>query len=246
MNLSTALPSPDVTALHPPVTICILCYGNYPDLARRLLESLIQHTRFQAYRLRLGLNAISDATSAVVDRLLPHLPVETVIRSETNLYKLPMMRRLFYDSPLETDWTIWFDDDSYVWRSDWLAMLHCQSRLHPEVAMWGQKLFVRGDDELRAFVSQSTWFTGVELLPDEDPKKCRLEFIAGGFWAVRTTCIHALHWPDPRLIHFGDDYLLGEALRQRGLAIGSASSGVAINQCPRRAPAETPRCSALR
>jgi hypothetical protein len=233
-------------ALQPPVTVCVLCYGDYAALSHRLLDSLRQFTPPGAIRLRVGLNAVSEASRAAIEDLLPALQPELVICSETNLYKLPMMRHLLYDRPIETQWVVWFDDDSYVFRRDWLSMLSCESRLRPEVDMWGKQLFVRGDEHLWHFIREASWFQGLEPLPDEQPGKCRLNFIAGGYWAIRTGCLRGLNWPDPRLMHFGDDYLLGEALRQMGCRIGQATSGIAINCSARRAPSDTPRSEALR
>ncbi|MDB6151581.1 MAG: hypothetical protein JWL90_34 [Chthoniobacteraceae bacterium] len=231
--------------LVPPVTICVLCYGDYPQLARRILESLLRHTPATAMRLRIGLNAVSRETIEVVDSMAPRLPVEFIVHSETNLYKLPMMRRLFHDRPIGTPWTIWFDDDSYVVRGDWLSMLACESQLQPGVGMWGKPLYTWGSEDCRQFIREAEWFKGLEPLDDNIPGRCRLNFIAGGFWAIRTTYIHQLGWPDRRLIHFGDDYMLGEAMRQIGARLGQASSGIAINQCSRRAPSHAPRCEVL-
>jgi GT2 family glycosyltransferase len=231
--------------LSPPVTVCVLCYGDHPDLARRILGSLRSFTEERAMRLRLGLNAVSDRTRAVVYELIAELEPEVLVDSKANLFKLPMMRRLFYDQPLATPWTIWFDDDSYVYRSDWLTTLFWHSQLRPDVDMWGKRLFVRVDKECRSFVREASWFRGLELTPDPQEGMYRMDFIAGGFWAIRTRCLHRVGWPEARLLHFGDDYMLGEALRQNGQIMGQCFSGVAIDRAVRRAPSDTPRCHVL-
>lgn len=231
--------------LVPPVTVCVLCYGDFPDLARRVLGSLLRFTPTGAIRLRFGLNAVSERTEAAIADLLPLLNPELLIQSSTNSYKVPMMRRLFHDRPLSTPWTIWFDDDSYVFRSDWLATLCYHSRLQPNVDMWGKRLFLRGDQRHLKFISDAPWFRDRELTVDDHPGRYRFHFLAGGFWAIRTACLHELNWPDTRLLHFGDDYLLGEALRQHGHTLGQSFSGVAIDQENRRAPANSPRCHVL-
>lgn len=235
-------PAPPLAA---PVTICALCYGHHPDLAERLLTSLWRHTTPESFQLRIAANAPSAATLRVFDRLLPRLSPRHVVVSEENLYKAPMMRRLLYDQPIETPWTLWFDDDSFVYRSDWLFMLECRSRQDPRVDMWGRKLFIRAGEAHRHFISEAPWYRNRDLSPDGRPGCYRLDFIGGGFWAIRTRWLTELNWPDPRLVHFGDDYMLGEALRQQGASIGNAFSGVAIGQAVRRAPANTPRTEAL-
>jgi hypothetical protein len=227
--------------LQPPLTICVLCYGDYAGLAERVLASLLDHAKRDAFRLRLGLNAVGAATDQVLEKLLPQFDVDQVVRSEVNLYKDPMLRRLIHDQPIATGWTIWFDDDSYVFRKDWLEMLCCQSTLKPAVDMWGQKCFVRAGDKHREFIRSAPWFRGLELADDDRPGGCRIHFIVGGFWAIRTAWLCRLNWPDPRLSHFAEDYMLGEAMRQHGALIGNAFSGIAINQAPRRVPAETSR-----
>src|SRR4029453_1593659 len=176
-------------ALELPVTVCVLCYGDYPELAQRVLESLYSCTPKGAIRLRLGLNAVSERTRAIVADLIPALAPEVVVDSEVNLFKLPMMRRLFDERPLTTGWTIWFDDDSFVFRSDWLTTLSWHSRLRPEVDMWGKWLFLRGDEKYREFVQEAPWYQGRELTQDSEPGMYRFDFIAGGFWAIRTTCL---------------------------------------------------------
>lgn len=244
--MSEIVPDDRVKPLTPPVTVCVLCYGDYPELADRVLGSLARNTPKSEIRLRIGLNAVSKETLEVVDHHLERLPVELRIESETNLFKARMMRRLFWERPWSTDWMIWFDDDSYVYRPDWLAVLSRESQLRPTVAMWGKRLFIRGDNEHRRFVREAPWYRGMELLSGGKPDTWQIHFIAGGYWAMRASWLRELHWPDSRLIHFGDDYMLGEALRQAGATMGSAISGVHVNGSKRRAPAGTPRCHVLR
>ena len=54
------------------------------------------------------------------------------------------------------------------------------------------------------------------------------------YWAVKAEVIRQLDWPDSRLVHFEDDYLLGEALHQNGYEIGRCESGVVIDCGARR------------
>ena len=228
-----------------PVTICVLLYGDHPNLAERAIGSIIRHTSSEAFRLRVGANAVSATTLKVIDYWARRKPFELSVSSHTNLYKAAMMRRPFFDAALNDEWTIWFDDDSYVFRQDWLAMLENESRLKPDVGMWGSKQFIRVGDDHCDFIREASWYRGIEPALDDQPKHWRLSFIAGGFWAIRSALLQLLNWPDPRLIHFGDDYMLGEALRQNGVSIGNAFSGVEINRERRRAPADTPRSCVL-
>jgi hypothetical protein len=107
--------------------------------------------------------------------------------------------------------------------------------------MWGHKCFIRGDDWTREFIASADWFRGVELETDDRPGNFRVSFGVGGFWALRTSWIYRLDWPDRRLVQFGEDFMLGEALRQSGGRVGHCHSGVIINDAKRRAPPEMPR-----
>jgi GT2 family glycosyltransferase len=229
--------------LLPPVTICVLCYGDHPVLARRILENLRRYTPPHDYKLRLGLNGVCEETREFVRQIAAFLPVELIIESPTNLYKVGMMRRLFCDAPLSTGWVIWFDDDSFPYRGDWLKMLALSSALEPEVDMWGKRLFIHAGDGHVQFIREAPWYRNLE--PIQQHGCYRLDFIAGGYWAIRTSLLRLLDWPDRRLIHFGDDYFLGEALRQSGAVLGQATSGVIINNAPRRAPSDAPRTAVL-
>ena len=73
-------------------TICCLLYGDYPKLAERLLSSLWRPAWVNTFELRVGLNNVSDATRAVVDRYHEIIVVE----GEAPYYKYPTMRKLFY------------------------------------------------------------------------------------------------------------------------------------------------------
>jgi len=42
-----------------------------------------------------------------------------IVESEENVFKYPMMHRLFNEPPVDTDWTIWFDDDSHATAGEW-------------------------------------------------------------------------------------------------------------------------------
>jgi len=224
-----------------PVTICVLCYGPYEALARRCLEALDRHTTPSLFRLRIGLNATCDATRSLVSEVLTRKPETVVHESDVNLFKVPMMHRLLNLPPIETGWVIWFDDDSYVTRPDWLHSLAAKMEAFPEIAMWGKAYSVEVSNSTANFAREAGWYRGLPLLPsDEQPDHYRFSFVEGGFWAIRTECLRVLKWPDLRLVHFHDDFMLGEALRQNDFRLGSFHHGVSITNAPRRAPNDAP------
>lgn len=225
-----------------PVTICVLFYGDFPELARRFFRSLHTHTPSGLYELRIGLNAVGETTKRLAGEAARHIPGTRIFESRENLFKCPMMRRLFFHPPITSRWAIWFDDDSYVTRGDWLAGLALHLEQFPEAAIFGKPLFVKpGPDTLR-FVQNASWYRGLPWLTRPHPSRGGVQpifkFVAGGFWAFRTEALRGLDWPDPRLIHNEEDYLLGEALRQNGFSMRPYTGGVAINRAARRGPSE--------
>ena len=106
-------------------TICVLFFGDYPDLAKRCLDSLRRLP--QGVRIRIGENQAGEATRKLVDEFVANRPVEMLQRHATNQCKYPVMRELFYSKPLETEYVCWMDDDSSITAGDtdkWLSAIH--------------------------------------------------------------------------------------------------------------------------
>jgi GT2 family glycosyltransferase len=224
-----------------PVTICVLCFGPYEPLARRCLAALERYTDSSVFRLRIGLNETCEATQSLVKELQTRKPETIVHKSDVNLFKVPMMRLLLTSPPVDTKWVIWFDDDSYVTRSDWLLSLAAKMEAFPEVSMWGKPYSVYVPARTADFARAAAWFRGLPLMPaTEKPDHYRFSFVEGGFWAIRTDYLRKLDWPDRRLIHYHNDFMLGEAMRQNSFRLGSFHHGVRITDAPRRSPKGVP------
>lgn len=221
-----------------PVTVCVLVYGDHPDLAGRFFERLVRHTPMELVRTRIGMNAVGAATRRIVDSFVEDHPGTWVVDSGENLFKNRMMRRLFHERPLETRWAIWFDDDSFVRRDDWLQSLAMRIEGSPGSSMLGRPAMVAPDRRVLRFVESAAWFRGKPFLRiGEDGGGSEwFTFVEGGFWAVRSDAVRMLDWPDPRLIHYLDDFIMGEALRQNDLTMVPHWSGVEISASPRRGP----------
>ena|SRR2546425_732438 len=96
----------------PKITICVLTYGDYPRLAERVLESIRCRCPRSEYRLVVGANSVGVETLRYIQSLETKGAIERLIVSPVNLYKCPMMRRMF--AGIESEFIWWFDDDSYV------------------------------------------------------------------------------------------------------------------------------------
>jgi GT2 family glycosyltransferase len=149
-----------------------------------------------------------------------------------------MMSKIFHTCQIETKWTLWFDDDSYPVRSDWLENLALAMEAFHDVDMFGSHMCIDVNDRLEDFLSCAKWYNQKPFVQYNGRKV--VDFIAGGFWALKTKWIYQLDWPDKRIIHLEDDYVFGEALRQNGAKIMNFKSGVEINAAKRRCGDGTP------
>lgn len=236
----------------PPVTICVLTFGDHLELAQRSIGSIVEHCERSSYRLVVGANAVCAETATYLRELVQAGSIDRLVSSETNINKCPMMRRMF--EGVETEFVWWFDDDSYIQGPTALDRFLVAARGAPQrVVMWGEArlLECEPDFELGAgfsgrFVRTASWYRGLtppswqlggkgELdFRGEGSGDGRWFFIVGGCWWIRTAAVRELDWPDPRLPKGYDDVYLGEAIRQRGWSIFHLEVPVAINQSERR------------
>lgn len=226
------------TAVEFPVTICVLCYGANAPLAERFLRSLYTHTDPALFHLRAGLNEVEAETRRLFEEYAGRFGNIDLYVESKNIFKNPLMRRLFHESPPRTRWTLWCDDDTHFVRPDWLQRLALKIERFPETAMWSMihRLW-RRDEGIREWIRQAAWFRGRPFMQGTDmtgEPATEFRFAPGAFWALQTEVLRQLDWPDRRLIHADEDFVLGEALRQNGLQIGNFKYGVKINDADRR------------
>lgn len=234
----------------PPVTICVLTYGDFLRLARRCLDSILRHCDRSQYRLVVGANAVAPATAEYLAGLEAEGRIDRLVSSPVNLHKDPMMRGMF--AGIETELVWWFDDDAHVTDDGALAAWLAAARQAPaDVVAWGRRMFCEHplsfwEGDAVAFVRSAAWYRG---LPPPSWRvggkgemnyrgrgtgNGRWEFILGGCWLARTRAIRQLDWPDPRLLVMGDDVFLGEAIRQQGWRFAGIETGVVMADEPRR------------
>jgi hypothetical protein len=242
-------------AVRPPVTFCVLTYGDHLPLARQALESIARFCPRPLYRLVVGANAVSEATLDYLLDLKASRAIDRLHVSPENLNKCPMMRRML--EGVDTPFTWWLDDDSYLTHpGTFQVWLEIALSAPERTVMWGQEAwFYHVDDfsygtDVVGWVKRASWYRGKEppsVLPREAPDRDggqtgddrRWWFITGGCWMIRTEVLRALDWPDPRLIKRNDDLFLCEALRQNDWDYQHVGPlGVAINTEPTRGGGE--------
>ena len=237
----------------PKVSICVLTYGDYPHLARRVIESIRANCPRSEYELIVGANAIGNDTAQYLQFLEADNAIDHLVVSRQNLNKCPMMRKMFREVRTELIW--WFDDDSYILDptafARWLGAVGTSPK---ETVMWGRMAwcnytlgFAPDLPDAVAFVRSAPWYRGLPPPSWKPGGKGQFDFqgrgtgdgrwifIVGGCWLIRTSAVLSLDWPDKRLSKMGDDAFLGEAIRQQGWDIMNIDNpGIAINAESRR------------
>lgn len=220
------------------ISVNVLCYGDYPELARRCLESVLRLAHYDIIRdVRVGLNAVCPETAQYVEQAgriarQEGCPAFYTYTPERNVGKYPLMRRMFYDpqaSPL-AELTMWFDDDSFLdqeamadlywWQKLVAYMQQPQDMIGSLYRLRGPHGGYRGNQI--AAIKAQPWYTGQSL-----ETSCR--FATGGWWTARTTILERWGYPFRELHHNGGDSILGELCRQQNYRLGDWKKGVAIN-----------------
>lgn len=227
-------PAPAAAPVPPPApadsgggfTICVLCYGDFPEMHRRCLKGIVDTTGHRPVDLRVYLNACHPDTAALVEEMHRGGRVNVVYRSAENRRKYPAMREMFHDPnhPITTPWTVWFDDDTMCdvdpqWFDKMAAALRQAVAKDPTVGMLGSRYFFKMSPKHAEWVKKAKWYTGRpfrDKAGSAAPNGDKIHFGTGSFWVLRTDLIKACDIPDPRITHNGGDICIGEQIWQQG------------------------------
>ena len=214
------------------VTICVLLYGDHPELAQRSLGSIYASTDPSCFQLRIGLNAVCDATREYINKEIVPYGNVVLFDSKENIFKYPMLRRMLWSKPeITTDWIIYFDDDSFVTEQDWLPGLYKTMQDRPSVSMLGKIYFAHVKQPQIDWMKTRPWWKDKPLPTRKGMPK--VDFVTGGFWAIKTSVAKELDIPDPGLSHQGD-IEIGAILYEGGIQLYQYYYGIKISAAPRR------------
>lgn len=211
-------------------TVCVLLYGDHPDLAELCLRSIVQRADWNLVKdIRVACNAVSSHTRTLVDEILRAVPSAVGLHiyvSEENRYKYPMMRRMFYDGehPIVTQFVMWFDDDSYIDPEQSPLWWHSVYAAASRGAVTGAVYGIRPIGEQLQWLPKQPWYRGKHW-----PPGFRFRFVTGGWWVAKTRFLQEHDYPFPTLVHNGGDVMLGELVRQTDSTIISFTAGIHIN-----------------
>jgi len=224
------------------ITVCVLCYGPHPDLAKRCLSSILGTLPPDRIDLRVATNQAAPATI----EYLKTLPITKLYINSENRHKYPVMRDMFWDEkhPITTNYTLWFDDDTWIVKPRWINDL-CTAiagnhgynfrmfgnLLYHDLAMYSKN----GHDPTKWF-KDADWYRGRDLRAkgsrQETPNGSVIDFAVGWCWAIETAAMREANIPDPRLGHNGGDITLGEQMHQAGFNIQQWNKGKSLVACP--------------
>jgi ADP-heptose:LPS heptosyltransferase len=205
-------------------TICLLMYGDYPDMHKSCLGSILASTAPNRREIRVVTNQLCLDTRAWLDMLKGEDKLHTLIHNDDNRKKYPAMRQLFHDpeNPITTNWIIWFDDDSIANRDpQWYRnlMIKIVNEYPRRGRMVGDLRFFTLHPAQIEWAKTRSWWHGRSLQTKkkmEAPNGNNIFFAAGGFWALETAAMREAQIPDPDIGHNGGDYIVGLQLWQQG------------------------------
>lgn len=206
------------------MTIFVLMYGDYPDMHKQCLNSILSTIPPGQREIRIGCNEVCQETLTYLTRLHSQNHIQMVYNNPQNGKKYPMMRKMFYDPehPITTKWVVWFDDDSICNKDpEWYSRLATAiTELYPEgYRMFGRAMFWNFDQAQLDWVKSRPWYTGRQLQVStgkESPNGRGVLFATGGFWALEVDSLRKANIPDPDIGHNGGDYMIGAQLWQAG------------------------------
>lgn len=212
------------------LTIFALFYGDHPDLARRCLTSLERRLDMSlVHSIRVGLNEVCPATEDIINQAIDSglLRERYVYQKTRNAHKYPVMREMFYDpdNPIETNYVMWFDDDSFIrdGREDWTEFVLGEAEKHD---LLGTRRYIRLGGNQRAWVQDQPWYRGNPAITKSGQQ---VSFMNGAWWVTRTAILQELDYPWQELDHRGGDVMLGVAMQQLGYNLHHFTEGVGIN-----------------
>ncbi len=218
------------------ISLCALLYGDHPGLAHRCLSSVwdrLPEGRAHIFDIRIALNEVSKSTRAIVDwftentRHYHNIPM-IHYDCPVNACKYPLVRRmLLNDSRPPAEFSMWFDDDSYLdgkngWWDRLLAALATADMIG--------KIYTQGlrGNQWLWIVNQDWYNSGIGKPPLRKGKPSFI-FATGGWWVIRSKIFRDNDWPCPELKHCGGDSMFGELMRHRGYRLEQFEEGTHIN-----------------
>jgi hypothetical protein len=225
------------------VSVCILLYGDHPDLAHRCLESIwsgLEGGVGYIKDFRLGLNEVSAGTRAIIawfcNGVLDHFSIPIIVYDcPENAFKYPLMRRMILDEETPVAKSVmWFDDDSYINKHKdtewWGTVKKAASGCDMMGKIYRQAMLPKQWD----WITKQSWYNPKLGLPPQSKirrfgKRPTFRFCTGGWWVADSKIFLDNDWPTKELKLIGGDSMLGELCRHRQYSLANFEDGIRIN-----------------
>lgn len=208
-------------------TVCVLLYGDHPQLAERVLRSLSRNAWRDKFQLRIGRNNLSRESLQVARNFGTNTHSDTIYYDgEAPFYKYPLMRIMLHKPAITTPYTMWFDDDSWVAADapdDWFEQIE-RHIVANDLHVIGAPYFLKLRGNQHQWIEDQPWYTGKPVGVNH-----RVNFITGGWLTLRTELVQKFDWPPPAILHNGGDVMLGALCAQQNLRMGKFTNAVCIN-----------------
>jgi len=240
VNIVTAPDPFDHPAVGGRFTICMAMYGDYLDLQKQSLLSIIDTVPRNRRQIRVGTNAVPPATLDWLNGLRDRDEIQYLKINPTNEFKYPLMRDLFsHEAGTLDQWVIWFDDDTIADKDPRWCLQLCEglAELPPDCAAAGTVMLSRLTATQKAYYATRPWWRNKLLQGDNrqrTPDGRTVAFLHGGWWVMRSSVIRELDIPDPLLKNNGGDICIGEMLHQNEYKIAKLADIVRISTAKRR------------
>lgn len=210
------------------LSICVLTYGNELKLIDRCLQSLLPHLDGELVQdVRIGLNAVTTDVDNYVSRWTEDASKRVPVilckpHNNVNALKYPLMRSMLRipSAPL-AEWTMWFDDDSYL--EPHFSMKKYLD-LQADFVGWCWYIHLRGRQY--EWLNSRPWCQKSSKRFSQGEK---VRFITGGWWLIRSKLLLINDWPDKDIRHNGGDVALGQLALCDNWNIVDTHDGVAVN-----------------
>ena len=203
-------------------TIFVLLYGDFPNLHRQCLQSLIGTIPAGRMELRVGSNELCQETQTYLNELASQGLLAAHYRHPGNDKKYPVMREMFHDPsrPIRTRWCMWFDDDSLCTKDRmWVYHLARFLTRHPRAGMVGCRFINTIQAGQARWLRSRPWYRGKPFRTSHGQPAAngdKILFATGGWWCLLSEAISKAQVPDAQLGHNLGDITIGEQIYQNG------------------------------
>lgn len=213
-------------------TLFVLLYGDFAQMHKNCLTAIRDTVPRDRVDLRIGSNALCAESLDFVEQLRSEGFITAHYQHTDNQKKYPVMREMFWDTanPINTEWLIWFDDDTMCNRNpNWLPLLAKQivDNWDSGARMVGpERIFSLSPSQI-AWIKEAKWYKGKHFIASGGrtaPNGRKVRFASGSFWALHVDTMRRCDIPDIRIGHNGGDYMIGAQLHQGGYGFKAFSS----------------------